>query len=220
MKTNQILKRKMGEYEVAQRTSDAMFNATDLLKQWNIENGMQKKLDHFFENKNTNEFINKIMEVENLDARNSVYVKSRASRGDKSGTWMHPLLFIDFAMWINPKFKYDVLKFVYDQLLEYRNNAGDSYPKLAESLKKIVGSKFLPVAIPNVAKACNHIVYGEHERNIRNTKAEVAYLKELDELQNKLCMLINEGFLNNYQQVMAYLRKQWQSKYQPKILTT
>ena len=90
MKTNQILTRQMGNFFVNQRTSDGMFNATELLKQWNTEFGMHKKIDHFFENKSTNEFINKILEMENLDARNSVYVKSKASRGLNRGTWMQP----------------------------------------------------------------------------------------------------------------------------------
>lgn len=45
--------------------------------------------------------------------RNSVVLQSR---GNNVGTIMHPLLFIDFAMWLNPAFKYDVLKFVYDEL--------------------------------------------------------------------------------------------------------
>ena len=33
MKTNQNLLRKMGEFDVTQRTSDGMFNATELMKQ-------------------------------------------------------------------------------------------------------------------------------------------------------------------------------------------
>ena len=33
MITNQIMLRKMGEFDVAQRTQDCMFNATLLLKQ-------------------------------------------------------------------------------------------------------------------------------------------------------------------------------------------
>ena len=73
------------------------------------------------------EFIETIIRRENLHTPKMVYVKSRASRGDEAGTWMHPLLFIDFAMWINPSFKYDVLKFVYDRMLMYRNEAGDAY---------------------------------------------------------------------------------------------
>ena len=36
MKTSVTMKRKMGIFDVFQRTSDGMFNATELLKQWNL----------------------------------------------------------------------------------------------------------------------------------------------------------------------------------------
>lgn len=35
MITNQVMKRPMGNFLVEQRTKDSMFNATNLLKQWN-----------------------------------------------------------------------------------------------------------------------------------------------------------------------------------------
>ena len=35
MITNQVMKRPMGKFLVEQRTKDSMFNATNLLKQWN-----------------------------------------------------------------------------------------------------------------------------------------------------------------------------------------
>lgn len=44
---------------------------------------------------------------------------------------MHPLMFIDFAMWLNPAFKVKVLKFVSDQMLSYRNEVGEAYKQLA-----------------------------------------------------------------------------------------
>lgn len=86
MKTNQNMIRPMGEFKVTQRTKDGFFNATELLKQWNQKSGMQKKLDHYFQNSSTNEFIKALFAEENLHARNSVYVKSRASRGVNAGT--------------------------------------------------------------------------------------------------------------------------------------
>ena len=128
MITNQIMKRPLANFKVEQRTKDGMFNATALLKQWNEQADVpQRKLDNYFASSKTVEFIETIMRRENLHTPKMVYVKSRASRGDEAGTWMHPLLFIDFAMWINPSFKYDVLKFVYDRMLMYRNEAGDAY---------------------------------------------------------------------------------------------
>ena len=53
MKTNQVLVRQMGEFEVHQRTQDSMFNATILLKQWNAKSGQQKQMAHFLENNST-----------------------------------------------------------------------------------------------------------------------------------------------------------------------
>lgn len=219
MKTNQILTRTMGNFEVSQRTSDGMFNATVLLKQWNKHSGMQKKLDHFFDNNSTNEFIDAIISEENLDARNSVYVKSRASRGDNAGTWMHPLLFIDFAMWLNPTYKVKVLRFVYDQLIKFRNEAGDTYKDLTSAISRLVGKEKLTSCIQDVARGINFCVFGDHERNIRNKKAEEELMQELVEMQKKIIMLINEGFLRSFEDVMKYLRLSWRKKYEPRILT-
>lgn len=215
MKTNQILTRKMGDFKVNQRTSDGMFNATELLKQWNEKSGQQKKLDHFFENNATEEFINAIVSEENYNTRNSVYLKTRGKNG---GTWMHPVLFIDFAMWINPKFKVKVLKFVYDELIKNRHNAGDNYRVLSQSVSKIVDKAFLPVAIQNVAKAINYVVFNKHEAGIRNTEANEQALKDLSALEVKLSELIEEGFISTYDDLLKYLRKQWNNKYQPKLL--
>src|SRR5690554_2264233 len=123
MKTSVNMVRKMGDFNVIQRTKDGMFDATELLKQWNIRSGQRKGVDEFIRKQSTQEFINTLEVEESLNT--SKVVLSR--KGKKGGTWMHPLLFIDFAMWLNPRFKYHVLKFVYDQLIEQRHAAGDMY---------------------------------------------------------------------------------------------
>lgn len=124
----------MGDFDVIQRTSDGMFNATTLLKAWNEYSGQKKQMIHYSENASTNEFISALLSEENLKERNSVVLQSRGKSG---GTWMHPLLFIDFAMWVNPTFKVKVLRFVYDQLIQYRNDAGDSYKEMTSAICKI-----------------------------------------------------------------------------------
>ena len=214
MKTNQILTRPMGDFFVMQRTSDGMFNATELIKQWNDQSGMQKKLDHFFENSSTKEFIDAIISEENLNTRNSVYLKSRGKNG---GTWMHPLLFIDFAMWLNPSFKVKVLKFVYDQLILFRNEAGDSYQELTKQIAKLVKKDLVSDAIQSVARGINYNVFGDHERNIRNKMAEESLMKDLVGFQKKITSLIDEGFLRSLEDVLKYLRLSWRRKYEPKI---
>lgn len=212
MKTNQTLTRPMGNFEVFQRTSDGFFNATALLSQWNLSSGMKKQMVHYFDQSSTDEFITAIISEENLKQRNSVFIKTRGKNG---GTWMHPLLFIDFAMWLNPTFKVKVLKFVYDQLIQYRIEAGDTYREMTAQIARISKKSDIPVNISSIASALNHIVYGRHERDLRNKEAEEQSMKELLKLQIKVTELIREGFIKTYDQLINYLRKLWTDKYQP-----
>lgn len=131
MITNQVMKRPMGNFLVEQRTKDSMFNATNLLKQWNEASGEKKEITKFFDNDNTKEFISALMEEEKLNTQNSAYLKARGKNG---GTWMHPILFVKFAMWLNPRFEVQVIKFVYDQMLKYRNDACDAYKELGAAI--------------------------------------------------------------------------------------
>ena len=62
MKTSVTMKRKMGNFDILQRTSDGMFNATALLKQWNNSSTTERKLDNYFNSDKTKEFINTILD--------------------------------------------------------------------------------------------------------------------------------------------------------------
>ena len=241
--------RKMGNFDVTQRTKDGFFNATALLKQWNnaVENQKvlytqnsgyvknssenqqvilhtqnspyvkKKDIDDFFLNKSTQEYIQVIMQKEGLNSETSVYLKSRASRGVNAGTWMHPMLFIDFAMWLNPSFKYDVLKFVYDEMIKYRNLAGDSYKELCSAVSKLVPKDFVVTAIRKVAEALNYIVFGDHKNGIRNDFGEEQKQQELWEFQRKVTSLINEGFISTFESLVDYLRTSYKNKHLPKV---
>lgn len=212
LKTNQVLTRKMGDFDVFQRTKDGMFNATTLLKQWNENTGSQKQMIHFTENKNTEEFVKVLISKEDLKERNSVLIQSRGKNG---GTWMHPFLFIDFAMWINPEFKYDVIKFVYDELIKYRVDAGIEYKEVGRVISSIVDKSFIATAMSNVSKAINHIVFGGHESGIRNKQGCESKMRKLLDIEKNIVMLIDCGFVNSYDQLMNYLRKEWVKRWQP-----
>lgn len=217
IKTNQIMIRQMGEFSVKQRTKDGFFNATELLKQWNRVSGMKKEVTKFLDLGSTSELVKIIMEREDLHTQDSTYVKSRASRGDNAGTWMHPVLFIDFAMWINPSFKYDVIKFVYDDMIRYRNLAGDSYKELASAISKIVPKTFIPKAMQKVGEALNWIVFDSHEPLLRNKHGNESKQRELWQLEKKVADLINEGFILDYDILISYLRKQYQKRNLPNV---
>ena len=216
MKTNQNLIRPMGGFQVTQRTSDGMFSATELLKQWNSTSGNDKRMNDFIDTKSTKEFIQALKSNAEKTALvdNQIITKTR---GIKGCTWMHPYLFIDFAMWLNPTFKVQVLKFVYDELIKYRNEAGDSYREMSEAIAKISKKGEIPQNISKVAEAINHIAYGQHAKMIRN-HADENQMKDYVRLQKEVAMLIKKGFITSYTSLIDYLRNEWKIKYQPAIL--
>ena len=211
MKTNNVMVRPMGDFKVEQRTKDGMFNATALLKQWNMATCSDKRLQSYFANDSTNEFVDTIMKKENHNSKNSCYLTTRGKTG---GTWMHPMLFIDFAMWLNPAFKYDVLKFVYDEMIKYRNEAGDAYKYLSSAVATLVEKTFMAGAMTQISKGVNYCVFGDHKKMIRNERGDEAAQRALFEFERKVADLIYEGFLKSYDGVMEYLRDVWRRKFQ------
>ena len=188
-----------------------IFNATSLLKQWNEQTGVtHRHLDKYFASSKTVEFIQTIMKRENLNTPKMVYLKSRGRNG---GTYMHPILFIDFCMWINPSFKYDVLKFVYDKMLTYRNEAGDAYRELASAMNRICTPHQMKRYMPILGKGINYIITNKHDKQLRNEYGTEEKQKEYFELEKQVAMLINEDFLKTPEDVVNYLRRKFQQKY-------
>ena len=232
MKTNQEMIRPMGNFNVIQRTSDGYFNATQLLKQWN-ENAKSKpvnstdlkerRLDAFWDSTNLDQLMSEIAENElNFNSQNFGDLKnalSKTCRGKKNGgTWMHPVLFIKFAMYLSPRFEYHVLKFVADEMIRYRNDAGDAYKQLSSAVMKIVPRDFMPTAMKKIAEALNWVIFNEHESGIRNKHGEENKQRELFHLETKVTDLINEGFIRSFDQLEEYLRSQWRKNWTPKVL--
>lgn len=224
MKTNNVILRPMGCFKVSQRTKDGMFNATDLLKQWNLTHPSElRNLDNFWKGTNLTLLMSEIAENElgfkSVDFTHLKSVLSKTQKGKHNGgTWMHPVLFVKFAMYLSPKFEYHVLKFVSDQMLKFRNDAGDAYKKFANSVQSIVNPSFMPVAMSNLSKAINHVVFGSHETMMRNKVGEEDKQQELFALESKLSDLIEDGFITSYDNLMNYLRRKWCEKYTPALL--
>lgn len=110
-------------------------------------------------------------------------------------------------MWLNPKFKLSVIKFVYDQLINERQNAGDNYKTLSSSLVKIKGYNF-----SEVAKAMQWIVYDKTGKNLRQTASQ-EQLQELNDIQTKLAFAIDMNYISSYQQLLSEMRKMYNKKY-------
>lgn len=219
MKTNQEMVRYIDNISVVQRTSDGYFDGSELLRQWNnIEGNTRRRMDKFLESDNTSEFLKALAEDESHRSKMTIganqlviKIKGRNTKGGKTPdkVWMNPLLFIKFAMWINPTFEVKVLRFVYDEMIRYRNDAGDAYKELSSAVMKIVPKDFMPKAMQKVGEALNWVVFNNHEKMLRNKHGEEQKQRELWQLEKKVADLVNEGFLTDYESLIGYLRLQY-----------
>lgn len=227
MKTNQEMIRIIDSFSVIQRTSDGYFDGSELLRQWNsVSNNPRRQMSKFLEMDTTKEFISALSKDESqranmLIAENQLImrVKGRTTKNGKTPdkVWMNPILFIKFAMWINPTFEVKVLRFVYDEMIRYRNEAGDAYKDLSSAVMKIVPKDFMPKAMSKIAEALNWIVWNNHERMLRNKHGDESKQRELWQLEKKIADLINEGFITSYDPLINYLRKLYNKKNNPAV---
>lgn len=146
MVTNQILKsRNIGGLIVRQRTKDSFFSITDILNIGNkirLENGLPTTyIAAYTNNKSTQEFISELKSREGKE----VWIagtKGRKAKDDKTaGVWAHPLIFVDFALWINPKLKVETYNWILDQLVKYRTDSGDNYIVMTGALFHLTNDK-------------------------------------------------------------------------------
>lgn len=207
----------MGNFDVFQRTSDGYFDANALLRQWNeVPENPNRRMNKFFDMNSTKEFIEVLTTSESARGKNAptdfqavTISKGRlTTRGfTQDKVYMHPYLFIKFALWLNPKFEYQVIKFVYDELIKHRNLAGDNHNKLMSSMQK-----FTYVDYSYVCKALNHIVFDDHYKDMRND-ATPEQLKELHNLEEKLSFAIEMGYINNFDDPIDNMRSIYNKKY-------
>jgi hypothetical protein len=124
------MKRELFGQEISQKSKSEFFSATDLVKagnKWRIINNYELfDIKTWLARKSTKEFIK---DLEDQYGRSIIRAKGKGQH-----TWVHPFLFIDLALSINPKLKIEVYKWLYDSLLMYRNNSGDSYKKMCGAL--------------------------------------------------------------------------------------
>lgn len=218
MKTNVIMTRPMGQFEVLQRTSDGWFDANALLTQWNsIRENPQRAMSRFLDSPNTKTFIEALQDEVSRSAEQQVgdiqvvkKVKGRntSKGGTKDQVWLHPYLFIKFAMWLNPKFEVQVIKFVYDELIKCRHLAGDNYNVLTAAVSKLPDCDYR-----EVAKAIQWIVFNRTGKNLRQ-QATQKELAEISDIENKLAYAIDMGFITNQAQLICTMRKMYNDKYQ------
>lgn len=130
MKTEVTMKRELFGDDISQKSKSSFFSATDLVRagnKWRMLNELSPfKYSEWLRNKKTKEFI--------AELESQFGTVKTVARGRGKHTWVHPFLFIDLALAINPKLKIEVYSWLYDHLLKYRNDSGDSYNKMSGAL--------------------------------------------------------------------------------------
>ena len=125
------MQRELFGMPISQKSKSEFFSATDLVKagdKWRRSNGMNDfNFSQYLKSKSANEFMDELKTKTGSD----VIIKSR---GKGTHTWVHPYLFIDIALAINPRLKIEVYGWIFDKLIEYRNESGDSYKKMCGAL--------------------------------------------------------------------------------------
>ena len=131
MKTEVIMKRELFGQEISQKSKSEFFSATDLVKAGNKFRRTNDlgdfNLSQYLNSNSTSEFILSLKQK----YKQEPLIKGR---GRGIHTWVHPLLFIDIALAINPKLKIEVYEWLFDNLIKYRNESGASYNKMCGAL--------------------------------------------------------------------------------------
>jgi len=139
MKTEVVLNRIVLGEVISQKSKSGFFSATDLMRAGNkfrVMNGLEPtSLNVYFNSSSTKDFMNTLKEKYGK-IKTSGRGRKPSNRGseDKTITWVHPLLFLDIALWIDPNLKVEVYEWLLDNLLKFRNDSGDSYKKMCGAL--------------------------------------------------------------------------------------
>ena len=193
MKTNQILQRDFFGGVVRQEHLTGYFCINDLTiiaNKYRKNQGLpEARWDKYMSAAKTKEFFHALMQSED----NAEIIRTKRGRG--GDTWVHPLVLMDYMMWLSPDFKVKAYQWLYDNLTVYRDDSGESYKKLSG----IIQDKYTPaktaMAMQQIARNIKKVLNVEDWNKTTPEK-----LKQRDEIHKNLSMLlmanveINEAF--------------------------
>ena len=126
--------------------------------------------------------------------------------GRAQGTWMHPYMFIDFAMWLSPEFKYNTIKWVYDNLIKFRIESGDNYSAMSSALNRRHNEVFGKDAPQNFyiaeANRIKHLVGITEDTEWNKCSEEQLQLRNELELANIISFEMNHSFEQRMQNLL------------------
>lgn len=208
MKTAVIMLRDLNGVQIRQNHKTSFFNANDLLELYNKTSDVKADMYSYLRSKQFGDFKDAVIKdilqntqkvgilksaegSQESDDENLPEEICQVKRGKNGGTWLHPYLFMDFAMWLSPEFKLTCIKWIYDKLIQVRDEAGESFKEVNAALfdRKPNSAHF---EYSNEAKMINKVVFGSPDSDQRNSATELQ-LEMLKTLQRADVKLIQRG---------------------------
>ncbi len=181
MKTEVLMQRNLFGEIVRQNNQNGFISANDIVmagNKYRAINGM--KLFDFrawIDSGSNKEFIQEM--------KNQFGEVIITKKGREGSTWLHPYICIDLALSIDPKLKIEVYKWLFDELLKFRNDSGDSYKKMCGFLFDNCTSK--TTFHKNIAKVASQIQIACNVKDWQSASEE--QLKLRDKIQNNIALL-------------------------------
>lgn len=236
MKTNVIMissDRTIFGQVVRQETKTGMLNVSDLEKaanKRNVLNGYSvKHLSELMSRKENIERIFYILEkqmlinvdlstfIEHVDNHGITTTLKKFGAWKTTGArqtktiWANPYIWMLLALEMSPEIYGTAICWLSDKLIVNRIEAGNFYKDLAAAMYR-----FKNVDYVKVAKALNFLVFGKHERGLRNL-ASTKELKQLEDIEKQIAFAINMGYINDSEQLVHELRKMYLLRYNKSI---
>lgn len=194
MKTAQIMMRDLNWIKVRQNHKTWFFNANDLLDLHNKDRKKKKELWKYTSSLSFKKLQWAVVkdEIANTpkkgELKNEDILTIETKRWSVNWwTWMHPYIFIDFAMWLSADFKVTCIKWLYDHLIKFRDECWDWFKEVNKALFEQKAN--LPMfEYSNEAKMINKLVFWSIDKEQRNkaTENQLGLLKAIQKADVKL----------------------------------
>lgn len=198
------MERKFQGMPIRQNSKTGFLNLNDLYECYSRENpNGPKRVDNYMRLAQTEEFAEvlreSLLDQEKLNTSDSSDLVCpsieppkviETKRGKYGGTWVHPYLFLDFAMWLNPRFKLWAMSIIEDKLIEMRNQAGDRFKEMAQALKQSGATS--PREYMRECNMINKLVFGSTGKEQRNSATQ-EQLDMLNKMQKFNAKMIESG---------------------------
>jgi hypothetical protein len=217
MQTAVIIQRNLKGNIIRQNSKTGFLHINDLYKCYvDHDSKTTKTIDRYWGLDSTKELLSAmedpLIQAEKLNTPKTGELKLpfykpsnlvQTKRGRNGGTWVHPYIFIDFAMWLSVEFKVWALDVISDKVLQFRDDAGEKYKEMSSALSLAGMNK--PSDFAREAKMVNRVVFGKHKKGLRD-QANEKELELLNKIQFYNAELINQevGFTEREKQCQRF----------------